>query len=158
MIETFYATTAQICFALLGLWWVVVQFKYDLFMRDPVRRRTAYNISLYFILPGAMSLVAVLASAVPLFWQASFSIVGAVGLIEAIQLIRKPLAVRSLFTRLSPPVSLVLYVLIIVFALVPGMLRALGVTPLHVEGILLGLIIVLGIQMAWNFFTQADGE
>ena len=59
-VETFYATLASICFTLVGLWWVVVQFKYDLFMASPGGRLTAYTASMHFVAPGVISLVAVL--------------------------------------------------------------------------------------------------
>lgn len=159
MLETFYATSAQICFALLGLWWVVVQFKYDLFMRQSARRRTAYNISLYFILPGAMSLIAVLAADASLFWQITFAVAGGLGIVETIRLIRTPLPDGSaLFDRAAGLATLLIYVLIVVFAVAPGIVRALGIPPLYVEGVLIVFIILLGIQFAWNFFTQPTGE
>ena len=37
MLQTFYSTTAQVSFTLLGLWWVVVQFKFDAWADDHVR-------------------------------------------------------------------------------------------------------------------------
>ena len=40
----------------------------------------------------------------------------------------------------------------------PTIVRALGIPPLYVEGVLIVFIILLGIQFAWNFFTQPTGE
>lgn len=157
MLETFYATSSSICFALLGLWWVVVQFKYDVFMLDPKRRRTAYNISLYFVLPGAMSLFALLAVEVTFIWQIAFTIAGVLGIIESIMLLRaKALENQSALVRAARYAGVVIYFLIVIFALAPGMLRAVGITPLYVEGLLQTFIILLGIQFAWLFFAETN--
>ncbi|MBI4674200.1 MAG: hypothetical protein HY741_21360 [Chloroflexi bacterium] len=156
MLETFYATSAQICFALLGLWWVVVQFKYDLFLRDAARRRTAYNISLYFVLPGAMSLFSLLAAEVSILWQLAFIVAGVLGIVETAMLLRaNALANQSAFARGARYAALLIYVLIVIFALAPGVLRAIGITPLLVEGVLLALIVFLGVQFAWTFFMES---
>src|SRR5204863_450425 len=61
-LDGFYGAMAQVSFTLLGLWWVVVQFKYSDLMRDRRRRIQAYDTSLYFVLPGIMSLISQLAS------------------------------------------------------------------------------------------------
>ena len=61
MLDSFYSTAAQLSFVLLGLWWVVVQFKFDRWRHDPARRRMAYDISSFFLLPGLMSLTSLAA-------------------------------------------------------------------------------------------------
>ena len=58
--RTFYATTSAVSFTLLGFWWVVVQFRHNEMTQDPGRRRLAFVVSLHFILPGLMSLGALL--------------------------------------------------------------------------------------------------
>ena len=63
---TFYATTSAVSFTLLGFWWVVVQFRHDEMTQDPGRRRLAFVVSLHFILPGLMSLGALLTADAPL--------------------------------------------------------------------------------------------
>ncbi len=82
MQDTFYATVAQLCFALLGLWWIVVQFKHQQWMTDPSHRRMAYDISLYFILPGIMSLVSFLATDAKFLWRAGFTLADILGFVE----------------------------------------------------------------------------
>lgn len=157
MLETFYATSAQICFALLGLWWVVVQFKYDAFMRDASRRRTAYNISLYFVLPGAMSLFSLLASEVTVLWRIAFAVAGAIGAVETVQMMRQPPSAGSpAFARPARWLALIVYILIVIFAAAPEILRMFGITPLLVEAILLSLLIFLGVQFAWVFFAEVS--
>jgi hypothetical protein len=159
MLDTFYATSAQVCFALLGLWWVVVQFKYDAFMRDPQRRRTAYNISLYFVLPGAMSLLSLLATEVTILWRVAFFMASALGVFETLAMLRRKAAgVELAFARGARLGALVIYFFMALFALVPDLLRALGITPLLVEAVLLSLLIFLGIQFAWMFFAEIKTE
>ena len=67
---TFYATTSAVSFTLLGFWWVVVQFRHNEMTQDPGRRRLAFVVSLHFILPGLMSLGALLTADAPLIWRA----------------------------------------------------------------------------------------
>lgn len=155
MLDTFYSTGAQICFVLLGLWWIVVQFKYDLFVREPQRRRTAYNISLYFILPGAMSLLSLLASELTILWRIAFFGAAALGAFETGRVLRaKTQGGGRAFGRNSNLGALVIYVLIALIALAPGLLSAAGITPLLLEGALLALLIFLGVHLAWTFFME----
>lgn len=157
MLETFYATAAQISFALLGLWWVVVQFKYDDLMRHPQRRRTAYNISLFFVLPGAMSLFSLLATEATVLWRVGFGLAGAIGALETLTMLfdTEGGGVPS-FARPARWLTLIVYVLIVVFAAVPEILRDMGITPILVEAILLSFLVFLGVQFAWVFFAQVS--
>src|SRR5215210_5466194 len=84
MLDTFYSTTAAIAFTLLGLWWVIVEFKHQEWMKNPSYRRLSYNISLYFILPGTMSLMSLLSTEAKFLWRIAFSTAGLLGLVETI--------------------------------------------------------------------------
>ncbi|HZQ09811.1 MAG TPA: hypothetical protein VFD70_24755 [Anaerolineae bacterium] len=159
MFETFYATVAQVCFALLGLWWVVLQFKYAEFMRDDQHRRTAYSISLYFVLPGAMSLLSLLSTDVTILWRIAFMIAGALGALETLTMVvagSEPPGTRA--TRLSRWLVLLIYFLIIVLAFSPDIPQTLGwnVPARLVEGILLSLLLFLGVHLAWVFFSDTS--
>ena len=81
---TFYATTSAVSFTLLGFWWVVVQFRHDEMTQDPGRRRLAFVVSLHFILPGLMSLGALLTQDAPLIWRLTFGTAGIAGMIAVI--------------------------------------------------------------------------
>lgn len=156
MLDTFYSTGAQICFALLGLWWVVVQFKYDEFIRDPGRRRAAYNISLYFVLPGVMCLFSLLASELNILWRVAFILAGVIGLIETAMMLRaRGQAPQPGFAGAGRAAALALYVLIVLAAVFTDALKSVGITPLLVEAILLSLLVLLGVQLAWMFFVEA---
>ena len=77
---TFYATTSAVSFTLLGFWWVVVQFRHDEMTQDPGRRRLAFVVSLHFILPGLMSLGALLTADAPIVWRLTFGAAGIAGM------------------------------------------------------------------------------
>ncbi len=158
-LDTFYQTAAQICFTLLGLWWLVLQTKYAEWIGSPPRRRMATNISLSFLLPGAMSLMA-LASHARILWATAFvvaSVFGAIGNLST--LLPPPI---GLPTKRRPPwyayllrtATLALYLLIIIVALLPGIPQSFGAAPLTVESVLLTLIVVLGAGMAWRYFVE----
>ena len=78
---TFYATTSAVSFTLLGFWWVVVQFRHEEMTGDPGRRRLAFVVSLHFILPGLMSLGALLTTDAPVVWRPTFGTAGVAGMV-----------------------------------------------------------------------------
>jgi hypothetical protein len=154
-LETFYQTVAQLCFTLLGLWWLVLQTKYAEWIGNRRRQRMATNISLYFLLPGSMSLVALLAAQTRPLWQVAFLIASGIGAAETFFLTsgsaRKRATVAS---RTLPWLGAALYALIVLVALLPGIPQQYGVAPLTVAGVLLTLLIVLGVSLAWRFFIE----
>jgi hypothetical protein len=159
-LETFYATAAQLFFTLLGFWWVVVQFKREVWVRDPARRRMAYVVSLHFLLPGVMCIAALLSEEVSFIWNASFVVAGLFGLFATL-LAAYSSPVRLRATQLSlfgHGTAIVLYALITAWAVYPGLLSALGfdVKPLLVEAMLLVLLTVLGVTLAWFLFMEPD--
>jgi hypothetical protein len=155
MFETFYATIAQISFALLGLWWVVIQIKYSDFIKDAAMRRTAYNISLYFVVPGIMSLLSLLSQDLTILWRSSFIVAGAIGALETVILILRGGALGGTgAARIARWAIVVLYLVIIFFAAFPEILQSRGIPPRLVEGVLLSLVAVLGAQLAWLYFAD----
>jgi hypothetical protein len=158
-LDAFYQTAAQICFTLLGLWWLVLQTKYAEWIGNRARRRMATNISLSFLLPGAMSLMA-LASHARILWATAFVVASLFGGVEtAATMLPPPIGAP---TKRRPPwyayplriASLVLYLLIILVALLPGIPQHLGAAPLTVAAVLLTLIVVLGAAAAWLYFAE----
>jgi hypothetical protein len=162
MLDTFYSTVAQLCFALLGLWWVVVQFKHEEWMNRPGKRRMAYSISLYFILPGLMCLISLLAADAKILWRLGFGIAGALGAVESAYMIVRgdASAAPSGWLGLARWVVVLLYVLIVVLAIAPQLGQLVGLQALEVEGILVTLMVFLGVNFAWSSFatpTQGAG-
>jgi len=148
VVQNFYSTMAQVSFTLLGLWWIVVQFKYTDFMRDRRRRIQAYDTSLYFVLPGIMSLVSLIAST-GLLWRVTFTTAAVLGAVEAgFLLATTRRAQASRLSRWARYAGMVLYVLVALFAVVPPLTKHLGlhVAALQVEGVFLALIVFLGFS------------
>src|SRR6186997_1736195 len=81
---TFYATTSAVSFTLLGFWWVVVQFRHEEMTQEPGRRRLAFVVSLHFILPGLMSLGALLTGDAPIIWRLTFGLAGVAGMVAVV--------------------------------------------------------------------------
>jgi hypothetical protein len=159
-LESFYSTAAQLFFALLGFWWVVVQFRHGLWSRDPARRRLAYTISLHFLLPGVMCVVALLSEQVSFVWNIAFAIAGLCGVVATFFSAYTPLVREGSFAMgyLGQGLAIGVYALITVLALFPGLPSMLGfnILPLIVEGILLVLISLLGVTMAWFLFMEPE--
>jgi hypothetical protein len=158
-LATFYQTVAQLCFTLLGLWWIVLQTKYQEWIGDPTRRRTVTNISLYFLLPGSMSLMALLAGQQHLLWQVSFFVASGIGAVETgALLLRERAAGRLPWPRVALRwVGVTLYLIVAVAALVafiPGAARRLHLDPLTLSGVLITLLVVAGVLLAWLYFIE----
>ena len=160
MHETFYTTVSTLSFALLGFWWVVVQFKHDKWMRDARHRRMAYDVSLHFLLPGIMSLIALLTEGAPLLWRSVFIIAALTGAYATLSIMRavKLDTTQVAAVKVTRWVFLLCYALIAVIAAVPTVVIEMDLALDHfqVEGILIGLLIFLDVNVAWWFFAEPD--
>jgi hypothetical protein len=157
MQETFYATFAQVSFGLLGLWWVVVQFRHREFMTDPSLRRTSLLVSMYFALPAIMSLLSLLAVDATFIWRIAFASAGVVGVVLAL---RSALGADTGWGQVSSWLGVALFGFVTVVALTPDLVRNSGVslTPIQVEGIALSMVLLVGVVTAWRMFTAATDE
>ena len=150
--DNFYSAVSSLCFTLLGFWFVVVQLGAERHMQDPERRRTALRVSLYFVLPGLMSVLSLINLADERsqahFWRAVFLVTAAIGLVDAV------VAVRIPRTRVTALVTAGLYLAVAGVALSPRTTARLfpDVPPLAVEGVLLALLVVLGLYLIWSEF------
>jgi hypothetical protein len=162
MAQDFYATVAQVSFTLLGLWWVLLQIRYEAWFANVDYRRAVYDISLYFLLPGMMGLGAPLAAQQPAIWRGVFAVLGAVGVVESAFVVggMRVLRARAAPVALADWASLVAYALIVVVALAPGLPRdvGLGLRRLEAEGILVALLLLLGIALACVLFVTTAPE
>ncbi len=158
--EVFYQTVAQLAFTLLGLWWLVLQTKYNEWIHSQTRRRMATNITLYFLLPGSMSLLALLATTSRLLWQVAFILAALIGAVATAFFLRaahasqwrNPWSLRIVTAASS--LGLALYALVIVVALLPDLFRAMGTTPLTVAGVAVTLLVIVGVTLAWTYFIE----
>lgn len=160
MFDQFYSTVAQASFTLLGLWWVVLQIHYGRWMRDRRVRRAVYDISLYFLLPGMMSLLALLAADVSTIWRVSFAVAGIAGTLESLLSIAHTRGhdSPSRIIDLGNWVSLALYPAVAAIAIRRTIPHELGIhlRPLEAEGILIGLLLTLGVLLAAALFVKVD--
>lgn len=167
MLSAFYQTSSQLCFTLLGLWLLVLQTKYNEWIGDQARRRLATIISLYFLLPGSMSLIALLGSDVPILWRVSFGIASALGAAttapiwgprRAVAHEAKPLARGSGFAIevfiAARWFGVLIYLMVLLLSVDPGLALLAYVPPLLVVGVGLSLLIVLGVCLAWSYFLE----
>jgi hypothetical protein len=162
VIETFYVVMAGICFTLLGLWWLVLTTQHSLWMHHPERRRLGYHLSLYFALPGAMSLISLLTPASTFFWRGAFVVMGVVGAVESVmmQLRRDNPILDSRVARMTMPVITLIYVVVVTIAIWPSLPESLGidVEPTALEGVLLAVLLIFGINLAWFGFMKVSIE
>jgi hypothetical protein len=159
--QAFYTTVSAISFTLLGLWWVVVQ-SHDAWRANPARRRMAYAVSLHFLLPGAMSVLSLVAPDAAWMWRLTFATAGILGIIGAVTVLR---TLREEYdaprlARLIEWVAIPVYAVVAIVALVPELVGnlGLGLTPLQVEGFTLAVLIFLGVQVAWILMVEPSRE
>ena len=155
MLDAFYGAFAPACFALLGLWLVVVQIRINDWRGSIFHLKRSYGIALHFALPGVMSLAALIDPHDPAFWRASFAIValgGAVVLVLVSGRNDQPQAVPApaAISRVTRPLSLGAYILAIVLYLLVAVLAFAGGTAgLRAEAFLLIALVFVGFNTAW---------
>ena len=152
--ETFYATLAQICFALVGLWWVVVQFKYDQLMSTPAGRLAAYSASMHFIAPGVISLISILVAEDLAIWRLGSVLGSILGMVAGLAALRAAMLTRT--QRIIEVVLIILFVVIIGLSFI--FTPVFGVKPIMIESIVNVGVITLGANYAWLFFVGAPAK
>ncbi len=158
MEDTFYATSATAAFALLGLWWVVVAERRGDWLKVDTRRRQAYTVSLYFTLPGIMSLISLVSHGQTAIWRLAFGAAGAVGVVETLVAL---LTARTQADYQGPiaavlSASLPVYAVIVAVAISPSIAHDLGISlkPLQTEALAVAVLMFLGINFAWLLFFE----
>jgi hypothetical protein len=158
MLDQFYSTVAQASFTLLALYWVLLQLRHDEWFGDARYRRSAYDVSFYFLLPGMMSLLSLLAVQQPDVWRWSFVVLGLVGVAESVlvMLRRGRLEAGGRILQVGDVLSIVLYSLVVLVAVWNRLPRELGLDlrPLEVEGILISALLGLGVVLAAAMFVS----
>ena len=156
-VSGFYGVTAQVSFTLLGLWWVVVQFKHAEWTRSRRHRRMAYDVSLLFLIVGVMSLMAMVDPKGSALWRIAFGVGAILGGVET-ALLSPTLIGSGRASRGTHLVTLLVYALVLLLAIDP---RLPGQTGLHVkglqvEGILVAMLLFLGVNMSWLRFASLE--
>jgi len=150
VLNDFYAAFAPLSFTVYGLWLIVVQTRHADWRRSPAHRRRAYAVSLHFALPGLMSLLALVDPTNSTVWRVSFALSAAAGaiILSYLQFSPIPTPAGALW-QVESTASIILYLLVVLVALAPGMTKDLG-APIRIEAILLSLIVFLGVNVAWT--------
>ena len=160
-LSVFYGIMAGLSFTLLGLWWVACQAR-KAWLADRGGRAMAYVVSLHFVLPGAMSLLSLVAPDVPAMWRVTFTTAGGLGVIATLLIIatmRRYASSDIGIVRVLQWVALPLYAAVTAVAAVPGLVGGIGLAPIQVEAILLVILVLLGTQSAWLVtFAREDAD
>lgn len=165
MLVPFYEAATGLSFALLGFWWLVIELRHREFVTDPVLRAASYQVSLYFALPGMMSLVSLLATENPVLWRIGFVAAGVFGLVQAPRAMSAMRWMSGSRVRFLQLALTFLYLLLVLIALSPTLPQrlGLGLTGLEAEGLLVALFVFCGINVAWAHFmhmprAQPEGD
>lgn len=154
-VSTFYALFSATCFTLTGLWWSVIE-KHRHWLSDPGMRRRVGSVYLAFLLPALMGLFAqVGGTEEPLFWRVSFFVIAVLGAASTVTLLRHANAAEGAgpFARFWWA-AVVVYALVAVLGVAPGIAKSLDVTPLQAEATLLVLLVALAHALVWEFMTH----
>jgi hypothetical protein len=157
VLSDFYSTVAGICFTLLGLWWVVVQFKYDAWTANPARRRTSLHVSMYFLVPGIMSLFAILSAQLTELWRIGFAVSAIIGLVESLLLLNASRPTPGNRVRWAViALTALAYLLVAIVAIDPTLVANLPGNPhgIEVEGVLVSILLFIGASFAWAMFVE----
>ncbi len=156
MLSGFYGAFSPACFALLGLWLVVVQIRLREWQASALHRRRSYGVALLFALPGMMSLLALIDPADPVFWRVSFAVIALTGAAVLTLVSGRP--ARSMPDRagglpaapVADQLGLAAYLAAIALYLLIGALAVVGgLEVLRTEAVLLTLLVFLGFNVAW---------
>jgi hypothetical protein len=157
-LSVFYGIMAGLSFTLLGLWWVASQGR-KAWLSDRGGRAMAYVVSLHFVLPGAMSLLSLVAPDLPAMWRVTFTTAGALGVLGTVLIIRsvrRHAASEIGLVQLLQWVALPLYAAVTAVAADPDLVGFIGLAPIQVEAILLVILVLLGTQSAWLVTFATD--
>jgi hypothetical protein len=154
MLTDFYISFSATSFTILGLWLVVVQQRYRAWARDPALRRRSYGVALHFSLPGIMTMLALVDPQSSALWRTSYAIV-ALGGVIVVAVVRG--VVPDTLGRAAYIAAIVLYAVVGIVAIVPHLLRDIGITaaPVRVEAVLLSVLVFLGVNVAWLLLFDA---
>ncbi len=149
VLNAFYGAFSPACFALLGLWIVVVQIRIDDWRGDDTRKRMSYVIALNFALPGMMGVLALIDSRDAAFWRVSFAVIALAGAVGSY--LMRGFPARDRLGTAACWTAIAVYAVVAILAIIGGldMLRA--------EAVLLTALIFVGFNIAWLLlFSPVD--
>ena len=151
-VATFYALFSTSCFALVGLWWGVVQRDLG-WAADPQRRRAVASVYLAFLLPALMGLFAqVGGTETPALWRVGFVAIALVGCAATARLLAQEEDHGVTAVRAG---AVVVYGVIALVGAFPAVVDPLGLHGLQAEALLLILLVAIGHALAWRFLVRS---
>lgn len=153
----FYAAVSGLSFTLLGLWWLVADRRRHWF-EHPQRRRMAYVVSLHFMLPGTMSVLSLVDPTGTFWWRLVFAVAGVAGIAGAL-LVSSTVRAEFGRERLGAGmlwIALLVYVLVTTVAVAPDIATLVELAPRQLEGILISLVLLLGVNAAWFLAMEPE--
>lgn len=155
-VSTFYALLSGACFTLVGLWWNIVSSRKE-WHADKEMMELASGVYLSFLIPGLMSLVAQVGIDNSFVWQAAFALAAVLGIIYANRISQrtKAIAPAGSFHKNRWGISVV-YALILLVAIYPGLGRLFGLGGLQTEAILVAGLLLIGHGLTWELLTQTS--
>ncbi len=154
-LSAFYGAFSPACFALLGLWLVAVQLRLREWEHDQERRRRSYGVALNFVLPGMMSVFALIDVHAAIFWRVSFAVIGFGGAVVMVLVGGYPVAPgrdQAGARRLpaADRLGLAAYLAAIALYILIGVLAIVGGLPAaRTEAVLQIVLVFLGFNVAW---------
>jgi len=154
-ISTFYAGPSATCFTLVGLWWSVVK-NHPEWMKDEATKRLAGGVYASFLIPALMSMGAQIGGEGSIIWNLTFIIAGVAGIRYSTQLIQKTKEseANGPFSKNRWALPL-LYGIVILFAIIPGLAGIVGLKALQMEGLILCILILIAHMLAWEFMSNS---
>jgi hypothetical protein len=157
-LDVFYSIVSGTCFALLGLWWTVMESRRD-WLKDEKVRGLAGGVYLSFLIPGAMSLGAQIGGENKLVWRSVFVIAALLGMYFTARIIAVTrVEGRPGFFRRNRWFAILLYLIVLILGAFPTLAAPLGLAALQVEGFLLTLLVLLGHGLAWEFMVETGAQ
>jgi uncharacterized membrane protein len=148
MLNAFYGAFSPACFALLGLWLVVVQIRIGDWRDNENSKRMSYVISLNFLLPGLMGVLALVDPQNGTFWRASFAVLGIGGAVGSYLVRRVPTGDRLGAAAYWTAIAL--------YVIVAGLAIAGGTDLLRAEAVLLTVLIFVNFNIGWLLLFAPD--
>jgi hypothetical protein len=155
-IPDFYQAFAPACFALLGLWFVVLQIRPD-WIGDSVAQPRAYGVALNFALPGVMSLLALVDVSTHTFWRVSFAVVGfggALAMAFAYTVHLRAQGRRTASRLLTILFGLGSFASVVIYVAVGALAAVGGANALRADAVLLTTVVFLGFNLAWLLLIE----
>jgi hypothetical protein len=150
VLDAFYGAFSPACFALLGLWLVVVQIRVNDWQRSSTRQRMSYVIALNFVLPGLMGVLALVDPTTAAFWRVAFIIIAFGGAIGCFLVRGFPTGDRMLGAA-AYWIIIALYLAVAILAIIGGADRFRAVA------VLVTALVFVDFNIAWLLlFSPAD--